>query len=116
MARINVGVNCVMQAEFVLRNRILSDAQCVVFKARLATDHGTVLLEHAMHASEPTSATDTRARLCCDLRGMDVLPGIYSWELLLQDEDGSLHCLLPAADNVLCVYATATGSETEVQD
>ncbi|MBE6812163.1 MAG: hypothetical protein E7523_04700 [Ruminococcaceae bacterium] len=108
MARINVGENCVIEADFVLRNRRLTQGQRVIFRAVVATNQGSVLLEHSMSPDSPNTYVDGHATIYCDLRDLDILPGIYTWELLLQDEDGALHCLMPASDNVLCVYAATT--------
>ncbi len=105
MARINVGEKSVIAADFVLKNRRLTENQRVIFRTLLATNQGSVLLEHSMQPDSPESYTDGHTTLHCSLQDLDVLPGIYAWDLLLQDEDGMLHCLMPAADNVLCVYA-----------
>ncbi|MBR3953994.1 MAG: hypothetical protein IKJ63_00795 [Clostridia bacterium] len=105
MSRINVGQKCVIAAEFVLKNRRLTENQRVIFRATVATDQGSVLLEHSMPPERPDAYADGHAILYCNLQDLDILPGIYTWELLLQDEDGALHCLLPSIDNVLCVYA-----------
>lgn len=114
MARINVGADCTIRADFVLKNRSLSDAQSVIFRTLLATENGSVQLEHSMTPNDSSSVLDAHATLYCDLQGLRVLPGTYTWDLLLQEEDGTLHCLMPSADNILCIYSAAVSAGTEV--
>lgn len=113
MARINVCAGCMINVDFVLKNRILADDERVVFRTILATDSGSLPIEHIMQHSEIKNMQDSIVHLSCDLADSDIIPGIYTWDLLLQDEDGCLHCLLPSAGNVLCVYNAADEFNTE---
>ncbi len=105
MPRINVCQRCVIEADFVFKNRTLTENQQIIFRSRLATGQGVQLLEHIMQPEKSNGSADGKAILRCSLQNTDVLPGTYTWELLLQDEDGTMHCLLPEKDNLLCVHA-----------
>ena len=103
MARITTAVDCVLSAVFVLKNRSLGQQEYVIFRTCLATKAGAVNIDHSMLADELSAEGDTRVTLEYNLDGLEVVPGVYEWELLLQESNGAFVCLLPAKNNALCI-------------
>ncbi|MBQ6864146.1 MAG: hypothetical protein IJO14_07910 [Clostridia bacterium] len=113
MAKITTACDCVLQAGFTIRNKVLAEGEYLVFRTVLLTDDGAVFVREVMTADGTGDASDTHCTLRYDLGGKQVVAGNYAWELLFYDSDGNAHCLLPAEDGKLTVYdRIANGEDT----
>lgn len=114
MARINTAVGCTFRVAFVLKNRVLTYDRQLVFRTWLATDSGRMQYEMILFADdEQPNERDTRFTIHCSLDGVNVLPGIYNWELLLKEKNGAMYCLMPMRENLLCVYESIQALSAE---